>query len=60
MVSELSAREIAGRIREKVQDLNDELILAAGVDLDVEFVVSARNLDEWEPVNIRVFLRQEV
>lgn len=38
--SEIWAKEIAQRIRNKVADLNDELTLAALAELDVEFAVS--------------------
>lgn len=53
-------KEIAARIRDKVADLNDELVLAALAEVDVEFVVRQRNLDEFEPSHLTVFCKQEI
>ena len=55
----LSPKEISARIRAKVADLNDELVLAALAEVDVEFVVT-RNSDEFEPTHLRVWCSQEV
>lgn len=54
-----TALEISKRIRDKVADLNDDLILAALVEVDVEFMVT-HNPDEFEPTNLTVWCSQEV
>lgn len=54
----LPPQEIAKRIRDKVADLNDDLILAALAEVDVEFM--ATKSDDAEPVHLRVWCSQEV
>lgn len=53
----LSPQEIANRIRDKVADLNDDLILAALAEVDVEFEI---DYSEVGPNEIRVWCSQEV
>lgn len=56
---EMRPQNIASRIRDKVADLNDELILAALAEVDVEIMVDtiegASNAGK-----LRVWCRQEV
>lgn len=57
----LKPKEIAARIRDKVADLNDEFVLAALAEVDVEVEV-LRVPDRLEPTatQIKVWLSQEV
>ena len=52
-------KEIAKRIRDKVADINDELVLAALAEVDVEFVVHHNN-EEFEPTHLTVWCSQEI
>lgn len=57
--TQLSAHEVARRIRDKVADLNDDLLLAALAEVDVEFVIrNDGNRDE--AVRVQVWCSQEV
>ena len=56
----LSPKEISARLRAKVADLNDDFILAALAEVEVELLVRNRNLDEFEPAHMMVFCRQDV
>lgn len=53
----LSPREIAKRIRIKVADLNEDLILAALAEVDIEFEIRKNHLENTQLV---VWCRQEV
>lgn len=54
----LSPREISARIRNKVADLNDDLLLAAIAEVDVEFqICDDEGLGRTE---LRVWCSQEV
>ena len=53
-----SPQEIAARIRDKVADLNDELTLAALVELDVEFAMGMN--ENSRVLYIKVWCSQEV
>ena len=57
-MTDLAALEIAKRIRDKVADLNEELALAASLEVDVEFAIG-RN-ESGQAVNIKVWCSQEV
>lgn len=50
---------IARRIRDKVLDLNDELILAALAEMKVEFVIF-NGKDYHETTELKVWCGQEV
>lgn len=55
----IEPKELAQRIRDKVRDLNDELLLAALAEVDVEFVI----LDDLGPSSakqVQVWCSQEV
>jgi hypothetical protein len=55
---ELSARDIANRIRYKVKDLNDELLLASLAEVEVEFMI---NTDaDSGCLSLRVWCGQEI
>lgn len=58
-MNHLKPKEIAHRIRKKVADLNDELILAAAAEIDIEFVIHNHSTT-GEPIELRVFCSQEV
>lgn len=51
-------QELAARIRDKVTDLNDELTLAALIELDVEFAQATN--EQGSVVDIKVWCSQEV
>lgn len=58
---QLAALEIAQRIREKVADLNEELVLAASLEVDVEFeVLRVPDRVERTATQLRVWCSQEV
>lgn len=52
-------KDIAARIREKILDLNDELVLAAYYGLEVELMTDKIH-DEPRSCQLRVWLSQEV
>lgn len=56
---DINPREVAERIRNKIADLNDDLILAALAEVDVEVMVETI---EGAPrtVKLRVWCSQEV
>lgn len=58
MTDNLTPFELGQKIRRRVVDLNDLLILAALAEVDVEFVVN-RNWDAAEPTQLRVYVSQE-
>lgn len=54
----LSARAIAKRIREKIADLNDELVLAELAELDVEIAIGRKT--DGVAAHLVVWCSQEV
>lgn len=54
----MSPREISARIRNKVADLNDDLLLAAIAEVDVEFQIC--DDDGIGRTELRVWCSQEV
>lgn len=54
----IDPKEIAKRIRDKVTDLNDELILAVAAEVDVEFIIDQKI--NGNAVHLTVWCSQEV
>lgn len=56
----LTPTEIAKRIRDKVVDLNDDLLLAKLAEIDIEFVIATHDNDPTQAPRLLVWCRQEV
>lgn len=56
---DIKPKEIAMRIRNKVRDLNDELLLAAILEVDVEFAIRT-DRGVGDATELQVWCSQEI